>query len=278
MRNGGISRVTGHGGERSRVGGMVVSREFFASGRYKIVMKIGGTKALPGGPEDPRRPIGAVPAVWTYGYRHVALPEGLDPNSFHPEHPLYNPHMKRDERANEYWSEIDFPEFGKDGNFDLALYNTLLQTRHQSRVFDVAAMIDGAYHTLTTEWRSALLPLPGVGDAQVIEHGGFHWVHDKEVSFNSYLGNPLKKLGPDEYAVHAGTLASHYLDGRKVGENPTFVPSMAAQLSFGVWLPGWGGPAPWSRSRVTFASARVWQYHDEGDVRDVIHAHIIHNF
>jgi hypothetical protein len=34
------------------------------------------------------------------------------------------PHMKVYGRANEYWTEIDFPEFGAQGNFDIGLYNT----------------------------------------------------------------------------------------------------------------------------------------------------------
>src|SRR5690606_6620481 len=35
--------VVGFEGRRERVGGMVVTRGFFASGRYEVIMKIGGT-------------------------------------------------------------------------------------------------------------------------------------------------------------------------------------------------------------------------------------------
>ena len=102
---------------------------------------IGGTAALAGGPADPMRPIGTVPAVWTYGYRYVSV--GSDFDSFHPEQPLYNPLMKVYGNANEYWSELDFPEFGANGDFDNALYNTFLQNKHQGRTFGVTPMIDG---------------------------------------------------------------------------------------------------------------------------------------
>ncbi|MGC4015236.1 MAG: hypothetical protein QM755_12080 [Luteolibacter sp.] len=268
--------VTGYGGAKTRVGGIVVTRGFYASGRYEVDMKIGGTVALAGGPSDPTRPVGAVSAVWVYGYRYVAVGSNVD--AFHPEAPLYNPLMKVYGTANEYWSEIDFPEFGKAGDFDNALYNTFLQTKNQTRTFSVTPMIDGQYHTLTTEWRTGLVPLAGVTDSQVLESGGFYWVQDKAISFNSYYGNPLKRLGPNNYAVYMGTRADHYLDGRKVAENLLYVPSMAAQLTLGVWLPGWGGAAPWKQSTVSFSGIRIWQYHDEGDVRSVITGNITNNY
>ena len=71
--------VIGYEGQKTRVGGIVVTQDFFASGRYEVVMKIGGTVKAEGGPEDPMRPKGAVPAVWTYGYRYVSVPkDGMD--------------------------------------------------------------------------------------------------------------------------------------------------------------------------------------------------------
>lgn len=270
--------VVGYNGQRTRVGGMVVTRGFFASGRYEIVMKIGGTTQLDGGPDDSTRPKGAVPALWTYGYRYVTVPRsGMD--AFQASEPLYNPSMKAyGGGANEYWSEVDFPEFGKAGDFDKALYNTFLQNKHQSRTGDVRPMIDGKYHTLTTDWRTRLIPVEGVADSQVIEKDGFYWIQDPAVSFDRYFGNPLKRLGKDHYAVYAGQRVDHYLDGKKVAENPTFVPSMAAQLTLGVWLPGWGGPAPWKQSTTSFASVRIWQFGDEGDVRGIIKDNIDENY
>ncbi len=269
-------QVTGYGGAKPRVGGIVVTRDFHASGRYEVAMKIGRATALAGGPADPTRPVGAVPAVWTYGYRYVSVSSDFD--SFHPEQPLYNPLMKVYGNANEYWSELDFPEFGANGDFDIGLYNTFLQNKHQGSSFNVTPMIDGEYHILTTEWRTGLVQIAGVTDAQVIESGGYHWIQDKAISYNLYYGNPLKRLGTNQYAVCMGTRADHYIDGRKVGENLTFVPSMAAQLTFGVWLPGWGGVAPWKQSTVSFGPVRIWQYHDPGDVRGVIISNVTNNY
>lgn len=270
--------VTGLWGKKERVGGVIVSKPFFASGRFEVVMRIGSTKPHDGGPADPRRPEGAVPAIWTYGYRWVEV--GRAPvDTFVPEKPLYNPFMKAyGIGANEYWSELDFPEFGKGGDYSKAMYNTFLQNRHQAVFFDVGFAADGKYHTFVTDWRTTLKELPGVKDAQVVEHGGFWWVRDRAVPFESYLGNPLKKLGSDRYALYAGRRAVHWIDGRKVGENLKFVPAMAAQLNLGVWLPEWAGPAPWKTARVSFRSVRIWQFDDPGDVRGVIRDDIGNNF
>ncbi len=88
--------------------------------------------------------------------------------------------------------------------------------------------------------------------------------------YNAYFGNPLKRLGKDRYAVYAGLRADHYIDGKKVGENLVFVPSMAGQLTLGIWLPEWAGKAPWEEATTSFASVKVWQFNDPGDVRGVI--------
>src|SRR5436190_15364380 len=80
--------LVGIDGEKARVGGVLVSKAFFASGRFETSIRLG----LP-------LPKGAVPAVWTYAYRGAAGGK--------PEH----------------LSELDFPEFGKGGVFEKALYN-----------------------------------------------------------------------------------------------------------------------------------------------------------
>lgn len=269
--------VRGYDGDGRRVGGMVVSREFFASGRFEVVMKIGSTEAADGGPADPRKPAGTVPAIWTYAYRYVSVPREQT-EQFVRTTPLYNPQMRRYGGAiNEYWSEIDFPEFGKAGQFDRPMYNTFCQNRHDSREFAVNAA-DGQYHTYVTEWRTHLKPIDGVTDTQVVEQNGFWWVQDKAVPFEQYLGNPLRRLGQNRYAVCTGERSEHWVDGRKVGENTRFVPSMAAQLTLGIWLPKWAGPAMWKTSGVRFASVKVWQYDDAGDIRGVLTENVPDNF
>jgi hypothetical protein len=112
----------------------------------------------------------------------------------------------------------------------------------------------------------------------VIEHAGFWWIQDPALPFHRYLGNPLKRLGRDQYAVCAGEKALHWIDGRQVAASVKFVPSMAAQLTLGVWLPKWGGPAPWSVSTVSFKSVKVWQFDDSGDVRGVLTEDLKDNF
>jgi hypothetical protein len=270
--------VVGLAGNKTRVGGVIVSRAFFASGRFEVVMKVGSDQVHEGGPADPIRPRGCVPAIWTYAYRYVTVPRSKM-DQFVPQTPLYNPLMKRYRRgANEYWSELDFPEFGKNGEFNRAMYNTFCQDQHEPRFFDVSMAVDGKYHIYTTDWRTKLEPIDGVSDAQVVEAEGYWWVADKAVPFDKYLGNPLKRLGKDRFAVYAGDRADHWIDGKKVAENRKFVPAMAAQLTMGVWLPDWAGPAKWKTAKVSFGRVRVWQYDDQGDVRGVLTQSLPDNF
>ena len=261
--------VVGERGNTTRVGGVIVTKPYFASGRFEVVMKIGSTDRHDGGPEDPTRPIGTVPAIWTYAYRYARVPRDRA-GQFNRAQPLYNPHLAHGRLAAMYWSELDFPEYGKAGEFARAMYNTFCQDRHHPEFFDVRGAADGQYHTYTTEWRTKLEPLAGITDAQVVEHGGYWWVQDKAVPFDRYLGNPLKRLGRDDYAVYQGAEARHWIDGHFIAHNTKFVPAMAAQLNLGVWLPDWAGPAPWKTARISFASVQVWQYDDPGDVRGVL--------
>lgn len=270
--------VVGFGGKRDRVGGVIVSKDFFASGRFEVVMKISDEKPHEGGPADPAKPAGAIPAIWTYAYRYVKAPRE-DIDRFTKDVPLYNPLMKRyGTSVNEYWSELDFPELGKDGGFVWGLYNTFCQTREQSSHFAIASAADGHYHTFTTEWTTRLQPMDGVTDDQVVQAEGFWWVQDAAIPFARYSGNPLKKLGPNRYALYTGERALHWLDGKLVAINEEAVPGMAAQLTLGIWLPHWAGPARWKTAGVSFASIRVWQYDNEGDVRGILTGDLKDNF
>ena len=106
---------------------------------------------------------------------------------------------------------MDFPEFGKKGEFNRALYNTFCQNHHHPEFFDVRMAVDGRYHTYTTEWRTRLEELKGITDSQVAAFRGFWWVRDKAVPFGKYLGNPLKKLGPNRYAVYRGPCRTPFI-------------------------------------------------------------------
>ena len=264
----------GWGGRPDRVGGMAVTRRFFASGRYTIVFKIGSTEKTPEGPPDPTRPVGMVPAFWTYGYRWVG---GNRQKKFDPKNPLYNPHMDvKGWGGVEYWSEIDFPEFGKKQNFDQGLFNTFLNVNHNSKLFDTSTVVDGKYHRAEMLWRTHRVPIEIRAD-QLSEQNGLWWVQDKSVPFESYRGNPLVKTD-DGFAVCAGREVVYFLDGRRVGATTSFVPSMAAQLTLGVWFPHWGGAAPWSESRLSIASVSVRPLGDPGDCFGVLTGSLPDNF
>lgn len=261
--------VKGLGNRGERVGGVIVSKAFFASGRFEVSMRVGGTEKSESGPEDPTKPIGTIPAIWVYaGWNTRVKPELAD--NYATENPLYQPYLQEWGRGNAfYWSELDFPELGKKGDFEHGLYNTFLAKQTDSITYPVN-VADGRFHTYTTEWRTTLRPMKDVRDEQVGEHAGFHWIRDLKVPFGSYWGNPLRKLDANRYATCQGLVAKHWIDGKYIGENPKFVPCIAAQLSLGVWLPDWAGPAPWKVSRVSLGRIRIWQYDDEGDVKGIL--------
>lgn len=270
--------VVGQWGKKKRVGGVIVSKQFFASGRFEVVMKVGEVKGHSGGPERPAQPRGIVPAIWTYAYRTVRVPEEVA-DDFIEDNPYYNPHLQQwGKGITFYWSELDFPEYGKEGKYDKAMYNTFLNRMHDNLHFDVKGFADGKYHTYTTIWRTHLREVKEIRDEHVIAHEGYWWVKDKGLSLGLYWGNPFKKLGEDKYALYEGKVAHHWIDGKYIGSNKKWVPSMAAQLNLGVWLPKWAGPAPWKTATVKFASVKVWQFHDEGDVRNVLVEDITDNF
>ena len=118
--------VTGARGEKKRVGGVVATKQFFASGRYEVVMKVGG----PAGAGAGAQPQGAVPAIWTYAYLWAETSADKQ-SAFDAGAPLFNPLLKtKDAPATEYWSEIDFPELGRNGDFTHGGYNVFCQNRH----------------------------------------------------------------------------------------------------------------------------------------------------
>ncbi len=265
--------VTGQWHKKKRVGGVIVSKQHFASGRFEVVMKVGST--------DHPQPKGMVPAIWTYGYRMIKINTD-QPNEFHRKHPMYHPYLQEWGPAQAfYWSEIDFPEFGKSGEYAKPMYNTFLNKQKHSTTFDINGAADGDYHTYTTDWRTGLVPIDAVKDSQVAESPqakGFYWVQDKAIPYEKYWGNPLRRISKNKYAVCSGISAKHWVDGKFVGENKKFVPSMTGQLNLGVWLPTWAGKAPWDTMTVKFASIKVWQYNDPGDVKGVLIEDITNNF
>ncbi len=265
--------ITGQWNKKTRVGGVIVSKQHFASGRFEVVMKVGSA-------EHPT-PAGMVPAIWTYGYRMVKIKTD-QPKEFHRDHPQYHPYLQEWGPAQAfYWSEIDFPEYGKAGKYDNPMYNTFLNKQHHSMTFDVKGAANGDYHTYTTDWRTHLVPIEGVKDSQVAEakdFKGFYWVQDKSIPYKKYWGSPLRKLAKDKYAVCSGLSARHWVDGEFIGENVKLVPAMAGQLNLGVWLPKWAGAAKWETMSVKFASVKVWQFNDKGDVKGFMKNDITDNF
>ena len=55
--------IKGWHGRSDRVGSTLVTKQFFASGRYEVVLKIGSKEKSQGSPEHPTHPIGMIPAI-----------------------------------------------------------------------------------------------------------------------------------------------------------------------------------------------------------------------
>lgn len=253
--------VTGMWGKPARVGGVVATHAFFGSGRFEVSMRVGTKTPLP---------KGMIPAIWIYaGQTFPVAPELAD--DYVPSQPLYQPYLQEWGRGiGFYTSELDFPELGKGGDYNHCLCNSFINKRSHIQTIPLAAPMDAEFHTWSVDWRTHLRELPGLRDDQVAEHLGYWWVRDLKVPFESYQGHPLKRLGPDRYAVHEGRIAVFALDGAIIGQSTTHVPSMPAQMTLGVWLPDWAGPADWETAEVAFGKVRIWQYGDPGDAPGIL--------
>ena len=103
-----------------------------------------------------------VAAIWTYGYRLVRVKTDT-PDEFNAEQSRYHPYLQEWRPVPAfYWSEIDFPEYGKAGECAEPIYNIFITKQKESKPFDVHGVADGGYHTYTTEWRNGLVPIPEV--------------------------------------------------------------------------------------------------------------------
>ena len=135
--------ISGLWKKKTRVGGVIVSKQHFASGLFEVKTKIGT-------PQNPT-PSGIVPAIWTYGYRVVKVEESLA-DSFQKTKPLYHPYLQNwGKGLCFYWSELDFPEYGKDGKFARPMFNTFLNKQHEALTYDVHGAADGNWHTYTRD-------------------------------------------------------------------------------------------------------------------------------
>lgn len=262
--------LVGFNGAKNRVGSLLVSKRFFASGTYEIVFKISNS--------EKGKAIGMVPAIWTYAYKFVKHRKGMY-KKFDAKNPSYHPILDKHKWGGcEYWSEVDFPEFGKKQNLEKALFNTFLNANFHSQTIDTPSVLDGKYHTIKMTWTTELKPLPEATDKLVAEENGLWWVQSDKIPFEKFRGNPLKKLGKDQYSVYKGKELIYELDGKVLGGSKSFVPAMAAQLSVGMWLPDWGGKAPWSRAKMSISSIKISPLNDKGDCFGFLNEDLKDNF
>ena len=91
--------------------------------------------------------------------------------------------------------------------------------------------------------------------------GSGYWVW----TGNKYVGPNSRTIQPTDWP-YFGSMVKRFKPSEKL-------PPLSV-----VWLPDWAGPAPWKTAHIRYASVKVWQYDDPGDVRGVLTADIGDSF
>lgn len=253
-----------------RVGAAIATVDYFASGIYEVTMKIGRPKSNP-----QSAPVGLCPAIWTFHYEeHYAKSSDSTGSQLNPNDPLYQPRFKEGDATNGYYStvnsEIDWPELGRNGNFNTALYNTYISEVRAGGNFktvDYSSLginvLDGKYHKYRMEWSTKLTPTT-LTDSQVVPYGAYYYATDSATS--PYQGFPVVKKSDGIWYVYQGASATFYVDGIKVGTSTSKVSPVSARLNVGAWFPSWAGTPNWDETKIYISDITIYPKHDEGDV------------
>jgi len=134
-----VGDVTGHGGRTTRVGATIVTRDYYASGRYEVRARVPQT-------------LGAASAFWSYHYIE-----------YHPSQPEYWTEPNRIRNSEIDW---EFPTARDDGSqndpvsFDYARANSWGgkfggEGGNVSLRPDIGELVaDGEFHTYAYEWHA----------------------------------------------------------------------------------------------------------------------------
>lgn len=249
-----------------KVGSMIASREYFASGSYEVKMKVGGTNDNPSKP-----PVGLVIAIFPFHYEeHFSGDNNPDGKSMNPLNPQYQPRFKEKTDGLYYStvnSEIDAPELGFEGDFSTGLFNTYINTSnsgiHAQKIKLPVNIFDGKYHTYRFDWHTELLKTD-LNDSQVVPKGFYYYAYDHPES--TIQGFPVIKKSDCQWYVYLGSSVDFYLDGKKIGESNRNVSPVSARLTIGGWFADWAGIPDWDEAKIYVSEINFTPYHDEGDV------------
>lgn len=248
-----------------KVGGVITTLNNFASGSYEIIMKIGHTS-------DNQIPAGLSPFIMLFHYEeHEAGPNNPRGEKLNPFDPIYQPRFKEKNRNGLYFStvniEIDAPELGRNGNFEVGSYNTYISTGAEGATIEQiqfpSSILDGKYHTYRLDWHTTLLPTM-LRDDQVKPLGAYYYAYDSPTS--PIQGFPVIKKADNKWYALVGSSVVYYLDGKKIGTNTKNIPAVAARLAIGGWFPSWAGTPNWSETKIYISEITITPYHEKGDI------------
>lgn len=249
-----------------KVGAMIATADYFASGSYEVKMKIGKTNDTP-----PKPPVGIVPTIHFFHYEeHPAGKDNPDGSLMNPLNPLYQPRYRESLEEEGYYSavnaEIDAPEIKFNDNGIIGSYNTYLSTVQSSiniQKVDLPDILDGKYHTFRTEWHTKLVPTD-LKDDQVSPRGFYYYAANSPDSL--LQGWPVVKKADCKWYVYQGASVTYYLDGKKIAESTEKVPFISCRVNIGGWFADWAGIPDWDEVKMYVSNIKITPFNDEGDV------------
>lgn len=266
----GVKKVSGGyatGSSPQRVGAVLATTDYYASGTYDVKMKIGNPKSAPTSP-----PTGMTPAIWFFHYEeHYPSPSDTTGSKINPLDPQFQPRYKEGASGSYYStvnSEIDMPELGINSHYNTGGYTTYIsEITDTHKDFNYSNfginVMDGKYHTYRTVWHTALVPT-ALTDSQVIPRGAYYYAADSATS--SIQGFPVIKKSDGVWYAYEGVSATFFVDGIQVGSITTNVSPVAARLTIGGWFPTWAGVPNWDVANLYISDVTLTSSHDEGDV------------
>lgn len=255
------------GNSPQRVGSAVTTVNYFSSGTYEVRMKIGSPNSAPCS-----APVGLSPTIFTFHYEeHYAANKDLNGTKLNSQDPQYQPRLKQGNRNTGYYStvnsEIDCPEFGRNGDFNTPAFVTYTSELLSSTInVDLSQyainVLDGNYHSYRTIWKTDLIPTT-LQDFQVRSQGAYFYAYDSATS--PIQGYPVVKSYGIWY-MYTGKSATLFIDGSEVGQITQTISPISARLTLLSWFPSWAGVPNWDETKVYISEVSIIPCEEPGDV------------
>lgn len=270
-----------------RVGAALITKEYFSSGTYEVVMKI---EKDPNDHSDPTK-LAMCTSIWAFHYEeHHGKKKDSSGKLLNPDNPIYQPRFKEGNSDDGWYStvnsEIDTPELGHTekgdnaGDYTKGWYNTYTSEVDQAALynkFDIPNILDGQYHTYKFVWETELVPTD-LSDTDFAYASNYNYSYVvKEDS--PYQGQAAIKKDDQKWYVYQGKAVTFYIDDQKIGENNDHISPVSARIIIGVWFPTWcrlntddeeagktDPGVPWAEAKLKVSSVSFKPANSEGDV------------